>query len=233
MPSKWCKVIKDSGKGLAIENWEALDLHAERLAREQAEKDKEPTHDCSQLQQEAFDAGVLQGREEAKNPAEVEAQRALSLVAQTEQLRLESARQAEFNIVELALAIAKKVIHREASLDAGIAVEQVRQLVQSIAEKGLITVRAHPSEMAHLQSFRAFVVGADGQPARLSFEGDASIQPGGCIVESSQYFIDASVETQLDKIWQEMIKPDVDPETDTEPDNEPEPNPEPNTTPPS
>ncbi|MEC4673041.1 MAG: FliH/SctL family protein [Nitrospirota bacterium] len=219
MPSKWSKVIKEPSNGLAIENWEAVDLQAERLAREQAEKDKEPPHDCSQLQQEAFEAGLVQGREEARNPAEVEVQRALSLVAQTEQLRLESARQAEFNIVELALAMAKKVIHRETSLDAGIAVEQVRQLVQSIAEKGLITVRAHPSEMAHLQSFRAFVVCADGEPARLSFEGDESIQPGGCIVESSQYFIDATVETQLDKIWQEMIKPNVEP--DIEPDTTP------------
>ena len=226
MPSKWCKVIKDSGNGLAIENWEAVDLKAERLAREQAEKDKEPPHDCSQLQKEAFESGVVQGREEARNPAEIEVQKALSLVAQTEQLRLESAKQAEFNTVELAMAIAKKVIHRETSLDPGIVVEQVRRLVQSIAEKGLITVRTHPSEMAHLQSFRAFVVGSDGQPARVSFEGDDSIQPGGCIVESSQYFIDAMVETQLDKIWQEMIKsdaePHTEPESDTEPDNEPD-----------
>ncbi len=221
MPSKWSKVIKEPSNGLAIENWEAVDLQAERLAREQAEKDKEPPHDCSQLQQEAFEAGLVQGREEARNPAEVEVQRALSLVAQTEQLRLESARQAEFNIVELALAMAKKVIHRETSLDAGIVGEQVHQLVQYIAEKGLITVRAHPSEMAHLQSLRALVVGADGELARLSLEGDESIQPGGCIVESSQYFIDATVETQLDKIWQEMIKPNVEP--DIEPDTTPPP----------
>ena len=217
MPSKWSKVIKDSSNGLAIENWEAVDLEAERLAREQAEKDKEPPHDCSQLQQEAFEAGMQAGLEEGRKPAELEMQRALSLVAQIEQIRLESARQSEFNIVELALAIAKKIIHRETSLDAGIVMEQVRQLVQTIAEKGLLTVRVHPTEIAHLQSFRAFVVGADGQPVRLSFEGDDSIHPGGCIVESSQYFIDATVETQLEKIWQEMVKPDAEPEPESPP----------------
>lgn len=216
MLSKWSKVIKDSSRGLAIENWEAIDLEAERLAREQAEKEQEAPHDCSQLQRDAFEAGLqaglVQGREEVRKPAEVEVQRALSLVAQTEQLRLEASRQAEWNIVELALAIAKKIIHRETSLDASIVVEQVRQLVQTIAEQGLITVRAHPSEIAQLQSFRAFVVCADGQPARLNVEGDESIQPGGCIVESSQYFIDATLETQLEKIWQEMIKPDAGPD---------------------
>jgi len=219
MPSKWSKVIKDSNSGLAIEAWEAIDLEAERLAREQAEQEKDPPHDCSQLQQEAFEAGMQagleKGREEVRQPAHREMQRALSLVAQTEQLRVESTIQGEFNIVELALAIARKIIHREITLDPGIVVEQVRQLVEAIAEKGLITIRAHPSEISHLQSFRAFVLGADGQPARLSFEGDESIHPGGCIVESSQFFIDATIETQLQKIWQEMIKPDV--ESDTAP----------------
>ena len=216
MPSKWCKVIKEQSDGFSIENWKAVDLEEERLAQEQAEKEKAPPHDCTQLQQEAFEAGVqaglAQGREEARKPAEREVQRALSLVAQTEQIRLGSAHQAEFNVVELALAMAKKIIHREVSLDTGIILEQVRQLIQSVEEKGLITVRAHPSEIERLQSFRAFVVGADGEPARLNIEGDETIQAGGCIVESSQYFIDATVETQLEKIWQEMIKPDAEPD---------------------
>ena len=216
MPSKWSKVIKDSSHALAIQNWEAVDLEAERLAREQADKEKEPPHDCSKLQQEAFEEGMQvgleKGRDEVRKPAEIEMQRALSLVAQTEQLRLDSALQAEFNVVELALAIAKKIIHREIALDQGIVVEQVRHLIQAIAENGLITVRANPSELAQLQSYRAFVLGSDGQPARLSFVGDESIHPGGCIVESSQYFIDATIDTKLQKIWQEMIKPDVEPD---------------------
>ena len=216
MPSKWSKVIKDTQSGLAIENWEAVDLEAERRAREQAEQEKEPPHDCSLLQQEAFEAGMQagleKGREEVRKPAEIELQRALSLVAQTERLRLDAAIQSEFNVVELALAIAKKIIHREATVDSGIVVEQVRQVIQAIAEKGLITVRVHPSEMAQLQSFRSFILGADGQPAQLGIEADDSLQLGSCVVESSQYFIDASIETQLDTIWQEMIKPDVEPD---------------------
>ncbi|MDT7041918.1 FliH/SctL family protein [Candidatus Nitronereus thalassa] len=214
MPSRWSKVIKEVKGSLAIESWEALDLDEERLARERAEQEKEPPHDCSQLQQEAYESGVeagrTQGRAEVQGPAEAEMARALSLISQVEHLRVQSAKQAEADIVELALAMARKVIHRETSLDPDILVTQVREIISSIAEKGLIRVLVHPNEVEHLLSFRDSLPGADGKPAQLSIEADETIQAGGCIIESSQYFINATIETQLEAIWQEMLVSDAE-----------------------
>ena len=199
---------------MAIESWEALDLEEERLAKERAEQEKEPPHDCSQLQQEAYESGVAsgkqQGRAEVQGPAEVELARALNMVAQVEQVRLASAKQAESDILELALAMARKVIHREVSLDPDIVVMQVRQIIATIIETGVIRVLVHPSEVAHLQTFRPSFAGADGNPVQLSIDGDETIQPGGCIIESSQYFINATIEKQLEAIWQEMLVSDAE-----------------------
>ena len=143
-------------------------------------------------------------------PAEAESQRALDMVAQVEQLRIQSAKQSESDIVELALAMARKVIHREASLDPDIVVAQVREIISSIAEKGLIRVLVHPSDVEYLLTFRQSFVGADGTPVQLSIEPDETIQPGGCIIESSQYFMNATIEKQLEAIWQEMIASDAE-----------------------
>ncbi len=210
MPSRWSKIIKERNGGLAIESWEALDLEEERLAKERAEQEKEPPHDCSQLQKASYDSGVeagrTMGRAEVQAPAETEIKRALDLVAQVEQIRLQSAKQAESDIVELALAMARKVIHREASLDPDIVVTQVRQIIATIIESGVIRVLVHPGEVEHVQTFRPTFAGADGQPVQLSIEGDETIQPGGCIIESSQYFINATTEKQLEAIWKEMLE---------------------------
>ena len=212
MPNKWSN--KETKGSLAIESWEALDLEEERLAKERAEKEKEPPHDCSQLQQEAyssgFEAGLVQGRAEVQGPAEAEIQRALGIVAQVEQLRLESARQAESDIVELALAMARKVIHREVALDPDIVVAQVRDIINKIADKGLIRVLVNPQEAEHLQSFHPTFTGVDGKALRVSIESDETIQAGGCIIESSQYFINATIEKQLEAIWQEMLVSDAE-----------------------
>ncbi len=214
MANRWSKVIKEPEGGLAIESWEALDLEEERLAKERAEQEKEPPHDCSQLQQEAYESGVeagrQQGRAEVQGPAEAESKRALEMVAQVEQLRLKSVMQAESDIVELALAMARKVIHRETSLAPDIVAAQVREIISRIAEKGLVRVLVHPAEVEHLQALRPSFTGADGKPVRLSIEPDETIQPGGCIIESSQYFINATIEKQLEAIWQEMLVSDAE-----------------------
>lgn len=214
MQNRWSKIIKEPKGSLAIESWEALDLEEERLAKERAEKEKEPPHDCSQLQRDAYDAGVeagrAQGRAEVQGPAEVEIKRALEMVAHVEQLRVEAARQAESDIVELALAMARKIIHREVELDPNIVVAQIREIISAIAEKGLIRVLVNPQEVDHLQSFRSTLVGSDGKPVRLSIEADERIQAGGCLIESSQYFINATIDKQLEVIWQEMLASDVE-----------------------
>lgn len=214
MPSKWSKIIKELEGGVAIESWEALDLEEERLAKERAEQEKLPPHDCSLLQQEAHDSGVelgkQQGRAEVQGPAEAEIARTLNIVAQVEQVRLESAKQAESDIVELALAMARKVIHREASLDPDIVVTQVREIIATIIEAGVIRVLVHPGEVEYLQTFRPSFAGADGNAVQLNIDGDETIQPGGCIIESSQYFINATIEKQLEAIWQEMLVSDAE-----------------------
>ncbi|MFB3146987.1 MAG: FliH/SctL family protein [Nitrospirales bacterium] len=210
MANRWSRIIKEPEGVLAIESWEALDLEEERLAQERAEQEKEPPHDCSQLQQDAHAAGRTQGRAEVQGPADAEIQRALGMVAQVEQLRIQSAKQSESDIVELALAMARKVIHREASLDPDIVVAQVREIISSIAETGLIRVLVHPGDVEYLLTFRQSFVGADGTPVQLSVEPDETIPPGGCIIESSQYFINATIEKQLEAIWQEMIASDAE-----------------------
>jgi len=214
MANRWSNIIKEPEGVVAIETWEALDLEEERLAQERAEREKLPPHDCSQLQQDAHASGVevgrTQGRAEVQGPAEAESQRALDMVAQVDQLRIQSAMQAEFDIVELALAMARKVIHREVSLDPDIMVAHVREIIANIAEKGLIRVLVSPGDVEYLQTCCSSIVGAGGTPVQLSIEPDETIQPGGCIIESSQYFINATIETQLEAIWQEMITSDAE-----------------------
>lgn len=211
MGNRWSNVLKEPSAASAVEAYDMLDLEAERLARIAAEKAARPPHDCSQLQREAFEAGARQGREEVRQQAEAETRRALDLVAQAEQDRLHHARQAEIDIIELALAIAKKVILREVAIDHGIVQEQVRRTIALMDEKGLIRVRVNPEEFDALQAIRPTLHGSDGKPVRVHVECDASVQAGGCVLESSQYFIDARIETQLEEIWQGMLAADASP----------------------
>lgn len=212
MGSKWSRVLKEDTVTVPIHMYDMVDLEAERLAKEAAEKTAEPIHDCSQLQQEAFESGkqkgMDQGRREVLSPAEALTRQALDVTSQVERVRVEEVRQAESDIVELALAIAHKVILHEATIDKDMVLNQVRQIVGQIDEKGLVRLRVHPDDRERLEQVRTTITGSDGKPVRLQIEEDPDLQIGGVVLESNQYFIDASIATQLDEMWRELMEPD-------------------------
>ena len=86
--------------------------------------------------------------------------------------------------------------------------DQVRQIVGQIDEKGLVRLRVHPDDRERLERVRTTLTGSDGKPVRLQLEADPAVQAGGVVLESNQYFIDASIATQLKEMWQELMESD-------------------------
>ena len=221
MGSKWSKVLKEDTFDAPLQLYDMVDLEAERLAKAAAE----PIHDCSELQQEAFESGkklgLEQGRKEVLSQAEAHIRQALEVSTQVERVRLEEVRQAESDIVELALAMAHKVILREASIEKDVVLDQVRQIVGQIDEKGLVRLRVHPDDRERLERVRTTITGSDGKPVRLQLEEDPTVQVGGVVLESNQYFIDASIATQLNEMWQELMESDGQAESPATPELDP------------
>ena len=218
MRSKWSKVIKPSEEEIVIESFQMLDLpqqavldqDRETMTTDGQEGDSDPVHDCSLLQQQAYEAGrkegLDEGREQLQAEAQAETERALNLVAQSRVVKTRAIQQAEGDIVVLALAIAKKVIHREAAIDKEIVACQVRKALGILAEQAFVRIKAHPDDVAHLEQYQSTFVNRDGQSVPIRLEPDPSTRPGGCIVESDSLVIDADIDRQLEVIGEILIK---------------------------
>ena len=215
MKSKWSKVIKSETGGLAVESFEMTELipmlpreMARRLTQQEEVEESEPPHDCSMLQQQSFDAGREKGREEGitacQEDVRREMQRALSLVNQVEQAKVALLRQVEADLVQLALAVAKKVIHREIQIDPNIVVEHVKRILQQLSTVSHIRIQAHADEIEYLKSMQDTVVNQDGETPSIRIEHDASVGLGGCILQTEGLYIDATIEQQLELIGQAL-----------------------------
>lgn len=100
-----------------------------------------------------------------------------------EQEREELLKQQEKEIVEMVLAIAKKVVARE--LKKGAIADLVRQAIsQAVGDR--VVVRIHPDDKEKLGE-----VGS-----KLTLHLDETITPGGCLVETELGTVDARLETQ-------------------------------------
>jgi flagellar assembly protein FliH len=103
---------------------------------------------------------------------------------------------AELAVVQLAVAIARRVLHREISTDPEALVGVVKSACERINARELNRLRVAPSAAAVLQEHR----GRIGLPPSLEIAADPGLAPGSAVFETLRGEMDASVETQLDEI---------------------------------
>jgi flagellar assembly protein FliH len=160
----------------------------------------EPDHDIDARIRAAFQ----QGRREGEAAS---AQLALSRIEPTFEslgrvvkeltgLRRSFRAAAEQETVKLAIAIARRVLHRELSTDPEAILGLVMAAFQKLNARETHRLRLAPSDAAAVQEQRARL----DLPASLEILADASLPPGSAVFETSRGELDASVDTQLSEI---------------------------------
>jgi flagellar assembly protein FliH len=145
---------------------------------------------------EGEDAGR---RKQAEEVAQTLAQSRSSVVAAIEAFaeeRKEYFRQVEAEAVKLALAIARKVLHREAQMDPMLLRAVVRLAMDRLEETSKVTLRVPSAEAAAWEKVFTEMPARE----RPSVLADSRLEAGGCVIESQMGTIELSVDTQLEEI---------------------------------
>lgn len=142
--------------------------------------------------QEGFDQGSR--TESAKWVEELNrAARALAdLAAYKPKLR----RDVESDAVRLALAIARKVIRREMSVDPGVMTGLVRVAFDKVNARDVLRIRTSQVDAPELIRRIAEM----GFPEQITIVGDPSLARGAMVLDTQQGQVDTSVDAQLDEI---------------------------------
>jgi flagellar assembly protein FliH len=147
---------------------------------------------------EAHDAGLREGEAAGRRRAAAEYQAAIERTAQSIKelagLRARLRHEAEGDLVQLALAIARRILRRELAVDPdalrGLAVAALAKL----RSQEIVRVKVHASQVNLLTA----CLRDSGD--RIQVSGDPSCEPGTLVFETQSGGLDASVETQLEEI---------------------------------
>lgn len=126
------------------------------------------------------------------------AAQALQTVA--EELALQQSMHAarlEEAILDIAFEVAEKVLGSEVQARPELVVESVRQALARMSDNDL-TIRVHPDDMPIVQEAMWELRNERNTGDMLSFQQDARVDRGGCIVESENGSVDARLSTKLD-----------------------------------
>jgi flagellar assembly protein FliH len=126
--------------------------------------------------------------------AEIEKIRQLSkeLIACGPALR----RQAEGDLARLGIAIARRILHREIQVDPDALLGLIKAALNKIDQREILTIRTHPESVELVQR----VLEQGRTQKRIEITGDARLDRGALVIETSRGQLDASVETHLDEI---------------------------------
>jgi flagellar assembly protein FliH len=103
---------------------------------------------------------------------------------------------AERELVHLAIEIAKKVVHREVTIDNEIVMTLARIGISRMHNRVAATIHLHPDDFAYVTSHREeFETGH-----ALELVEDRSIGRGGCLVQTEMGDVDTRIEQQFAEI---------------------------------
>ncbi len=105
-------------------------------------------------------------------------------------------RQAEQDVVGLALAVARRILHRELTVSPEALLGLVKAALDKMESRELHQVRVSRQDAAMVKQFFEQM----GLPYRVEVLADSNLPPGGVILESGRGSLDASVDTQLAEI---------------------------------
>jgi flagellar assembly protein FliH len=156
--------------------------------------------DRERIEKEAYQRGFSEGKGVGREQAAAELKSVLDRLAQTlaelSTLRSRIRKEAEADLVKLSISVARRVLHRELTLDPESIEGLIRIALEKLQSRDVCRIRLHPDqEPAIRASMERF-----SNSHQVELIPDPSLQCGDVLFETAQGDIDASVEAQLREI---------------------------------
>lgn len=205
------KLLEDARKAaesqIADASEEASTLLSEASAQIEAWWDERRIEDMrvvEESRQSGYEAGYREGLQQAE--AEVAArydgmlQEARALIEEAHRIKERVISESEPFLVELSVAIAKKIIGEHLAVTPEWTIGHVKRTLERRREKGIITLCVAPAQFAKLQDARAELTLSVDSQAELQIVPDATVDVGGCVVRTAFGSIDARIDTQFSQL---------------------------------
>lgn len=102
-------------------------------------------------------------------------------------------------------AMAERIIQRQIEIDPSLTSSRIASVLELAAGSPRVQIRLHPTDIQKLGEQADEIVRRMSRCSDCEITADTAIQPGGCLVETSHGQIDARLETQLNRIRDELL----------------------------
>jgi flagellar assembly protein FliH len=200
------RVLREDELGAVTPIW-----WRERSPKQEPEPRKEnpkpqhaPAHasvevDREKIERDSYQRGFAEGSSIGKEQGAAELKPVLERLSRSlvelSSLRGRMRRQAESDVVKLSIAIARRVLHRELTLDSESIAGLIRVALEKLESRELCRVRVHPDQESLIRELVERFSGS-----KVEIIPDTSLGQGDVLLDTGNGTIDASVDAQLREI---------------------------------
>lgn len=134
------------------------------------------------------------------------------LIGELGELHRQTCRDVEADLVQLALAVARKIVGRDVSLGPDVVTRIIREALTRVEHAGRITIKLNPADLELLADIKPQLLSGLPEAGRAAFEPDEGIARGGCLIETDGGEVDARIERQF-QVVEEAFRAELDKET--------------------
>ena len=116
-------------------------------------------------------------------------------------VRRSMVRQTERQMVQLALAIARRIVRREVSIDSDLTITMARVALERLGDSTSVTIRLNPDDFEATSGRRDVLLAG----SHVTVVPDGAVSRGGCLVQSDFGYVDASVDAQFQELARALL----------------------------
>ena len=162
------------------------------------------------LEEEARKAGFAQGRDDGWKDGRAEAERLIErlhmILSKAIEKRGDIITQSEAQIVHLILQIAKKVVKVISENQKNIVINNALQALRKLKNKSDVVIRVNLLDVNLMTEHAKDIVGMIESVKSVTVLEDATVDRGGCIIETDFGEIDARIAAQLREIEERIME---------------------------
>lgn len=149
---------------------------------------------------EGYEAGRKAGYQAGLDEAKPVIDSFQALAGELARVRAEYYQNAEREMIDLVVAVARTVIGLEAERAPELVRKVILKAVEQLRSREQLIIRVNTDDLVEAQKAVPQLTRMVEDIERVSFRGDPSVTRGGCMVETNIGMIDARIETQLEAI---------------------------------
>ncbi|MDR3563807.1 MAG: FliH/SctL family protein [Negativicutes bacterium] len=175
---------------VATANFQAEAIAA--AATEQAERLKR------EAVEEGHRLGYNDGLAQANKVIEEATDRAKAIIDEAAEQSARMFRSSEQQMVEIALAVARKILNRELADYQMTVLPLVKAALDKVRDQDRITIRVSPQDVETVQMVKSDLQSSLTRDGTITIATDDGLKSGDCVVETPYGAVDARIDSQLE-----------------------------------